>query len=61
LALVYVPEDRGLLLDPGSLLPGLVGTWMNAETGETVVATPLEGELITPAPGDWWLTLVSPT
>jgi hypothetical protein len=61
LALVYVPEDRRLLLDPGSLLPGLVGTWMNAETGETVVATPLEGELITPAPGDWWLTLVSPT
>jgi hypothetical protein len=61
LALVYVPEDRHVRLDLSSLQIGLMGMWFDAETGDEVPAGHVSGEMTTPAPGDWWLRLATPT
>jgi hypothetical protein len=61
LALVYVPEDRRVRLDVARLRADLVGAWLSAETGDEVPVGSVSGEMVTPAPGDWWLRLVAPT
>jgi hypothetical protein len=59
LALVYVPEDRTVILRLDALRPDLAGTWTSAATGGTVMADLGDGQLQTPGPGDWWLCLTA--
>jgi hypothetical protein len=58
-ALVYLPEERSVILRPGLLREGLNACWYNPRSGErspTAAQTSAEGmRFETPAPGDWVL------
>jgi hypothetical protein len=63
LAVVYVPEDRRLVLRAERVQAGARATWFNPRTGERQAAAWTTSgdacEFTTPAPGDWVLRLES--
>ena len=61
LAIMYIPEDRGVELRLESLRSGLFAFWFDPRTGERIPASstgmPDSPRFDTPAPGDWVLFL----
>jgi hypothetical protein len=61
LTVVYMPEDRSVLLVPDATVAGAAAVWFNPRTGErTSAAVERSADALrfeTPAPGDWVLLL----
>lgn len=61
LIVVYIPEDREVLLNPNTVGSGFTAFWFNPRTGSLQPAVQTQGRFVTPEAGDWVLVIGNST